>query len=178
MNNLCLLGVGLEISSHTIGKTHTDSNQHVTLLLFLVGSIVAMHTQHTDIQRMITRQGAQAQHRTTGRDIGFLQECLQLLMGITQFYALSDQGQRALCVVDQIGSLSYGFLIECRRGNIRPHEIHFRRIVFNLLYLRILGKVEHHRTWAPTLGNKEGSADSPGDILCTAYLITPLTDRL
>ena len=44
MDNLGLLGIGLGIARHTVGETHADGNQHVTLLLFQVDGIVAMHS--------------------------------------------------------------------------------------------------------------------------------------
>ena len=89
MYNLGLLGVGLRIACHTVREAHANGYQHVTLLFLQVNGIVAMHTQHTHIQRMVGRQGTQSQHGTTGRDVCFLQESLQFLLGISQFHALS-----------------------------------------------------------------------------------------
>ena len=53
VDNLRLLGVGLQVSCHTVGEAHADGDEHVALLLLQVHGIVAVHTQHTDIQRMI-----------------------------------------------------------------------------------------------------------------------------
>ena len=59
MDNLGLLGVCLRISCHTIRKTHANGYQHVALLFFQVDGIVAMHAQHSYIQRMVRGQCTQ-----------------------------------------------------------------------------------------------------------------------
>ena len=43
MDNLSLLGVGLQIARHTIAEAHTNGYEHVTLLFLQVDGIVAMH---------------------------------------------------------------------------------------------------------------------------------------
>ena len=74
VNNLRLLGIGFQVTRHTVGETHADGNQDVALLLLQVHGIVAVHTQHTDVQRMIRGKCRESEHRTTSRDIGFLEE--------------------------------------------------------------------------------------------------------
>ena len=56
MNNLGLLGIGLDITCHTVAETHADGDEHVAFLLLQVDGIVAMHAQHTNIERMVGRQ--------------------------------------------------------------------------------------------------------------------------
>ena len=91
MDNLSLFGVGLGIARHTVGKAHTNGNEHVALLFLQVDGIVAMHPQHTGIQRMVGRQCRESQHGTPGGNVGFFQKSFQLLLGMTEFYALPYQ---------------------------------------------------------------------------------------
>ena len=137
-----------------------------------------MHTQHSDIKRMIGGQCTQSQHGTTGRDISFLQESLQLLLGISQFNTLSDQCQRALCIVYQFCCLLYQILVQFGIGNVRADKIHFLGFPGYFLHLCITGEVQYYRTRTTATGNIEGTADSPCDILCMANLIAPFGDRL
>ncbi len=178
MNNLGLLGIRLRITRHTVGETHTDSYQHVALLLFQVDGIVAVHTQHTHVQGMVGWQCRQTQHGASGRNIGFLQECLQLLLCITQLYALPYQRQGALGIVDQFGSLTYSLVIQLGLGYVRTHEINLLGFPFYLLYLCITREVEHYRTRATATCNIERTTDSPSHILGMTNLVSPLTDRL
>ena len=178
MNNLGLLGIGLRITRHTVGEAHADSYQHVALLLLQIDGIVAMHAQHTHIQRMVGGQSAQSQHRAAGGNISFLQECLQLFLRIAQLNALTNQSQRALGIVDQLGSLAHSIHIQLGISHIAAYEVHLLRLPLHLLDLSIAGEVEHHRAWPTAAGNIESTADGPGNILSTAYLVAPLRNRL
>ena len=56
MDDFCLFGVSLQITRHTVAETHADSDEHIALLFFQIHSVVAVHTKHTDIQRMVRWQ--------------------------------------------------------------------------------------------------------------------------
>ena len=56
MDHFRLLGVCLQIASNTIVETHTDGDQHVTFIGLPIRTDIAVHTQHTLIQRKIGRQ--------------------------------------------------------------------------------------------------------------------------
>ena len=114
MYHLCLSGIGLQAARHTIAEAHTYGYEHVTFLLFYVWSIVAVHTQHSHIQRMAVGQGRQAQHGASGWYVAFLQECGKLLLRITQLHALPYQCKRLLGRVYESRSFVYGSIIECR----------------------------------------------------------------
>ena len=114
MNNLRLFSVGLQITSHTVAESHTDSNQHITLLLLQVHSVIAMHTQHAHVERMIRGKSRESEHRTTCGNIGFLQEGLQFCLGISQFHTLPYERQRFLSMIDQFSSLTHGLSIQLR----------------------------------------------------------------
>ena len=53
MNNLGLLRIGGGQTCHAVAEPHTNGDEHVTFLLLDVGSIVAVHAQHTHIEGMI-----------------------------------------------------------------------------------------------------------------------------
>ena len=178
VDNLRLFGIGLQITRHSVAETHTDGNEHITLLFLQVDSIVAVHTEHADIQRVIGRQCREAKHRSTCRDIGFLQELLQFLLGIAKLYTLPYQRQGFLGVIDQFCRLTDSLFIKFRIGNIAAHEVNLLRLPVDFLGLRILREVEYHRTGTACTGNIESTTDGPGHILGTTYLIAPLGDRL
>ena len=178
MDHLRLFGIGLGVTCHTIREAHTNGNQHVTLLLFQINGIVAMHAQHAHIQRMVRRQRTQSQHGATSRDISFLKKSLQLFLSISQFYSLSHQCQRLFGMINQFSSFAHGIHIQLRISYIRAHKGHLLGFPINLLNLSITGKVEHHRTRTSTACNIERTTDSPRYILGAPYLVRPLRDGL
>ena len=178
MNNLCLLGIGLQITRHTVTETHTNGNQHVALLFFQVDGIVAVHTQHSNIQRMVGWQSRESQHGASSRNIGLLQEGLQFFLGITQFYALTNKSQRFLSVVNQFSCLTDSLSVELRIGNIRAHKINLLGFPINFFDLCIAREVKHHRARTTTAGNIECTAHSPCHIVSMTYLIAPLGNGL
>ena len=83
-------------SCYTVAETHTDSYQYITFLRLYVGRIIAMHTQHTNIQRMTCGQSRQSKQCPTCRNICFLKKFYKFVLGISKFHALSDECQRTL----------------------------------------------------------------------------------
>ena len=53
VDNLRLLGVGLQITRHSVRESHTDGNEYIALLFLQVDGIVAVHTQHSYIEGMV-----------------------------------------------------------------------------------------------------------------------------
>ena len=53
MDNLRLFSIRLQVSRYAVAETHTDGDEHVAFLFLQVDGIVAMHTQHTHVQRMV-----------------------------------------------------------------------------------------------------------------------------
>ena len=53
MDNLRLFGIGLQIACDTVAEAHADGDEYVALLFLQVDGIVAMHAQHTHVQRMV-----------------------------------------------------------------------------------------------------------------------------
>ena len=173
-----LLGVSGRQSRHTVAETHTDGDEHVTLLRLLVRCKTAVHTQHTHVQRMIGLQGRKTEQRPGGRNIGFLQELEQFVMCITQFHTLPHQRQRSLGIIDQFGGSLHSCAVELGIRLVAAHARHMHRLPFALMHLRILGEVEHHRSWTAATGDIESPTDSPSHILWTPNLIAPFRDRL
>ena len=147
-------------------------------MLLHVHGVVAVHAQHTDVQRMVGGQGGESEHRTACRDIGFLEEGLQFALGITQFHALPHECQGLLGVVDELGSLAHSLGIELGIRHVGTDEVDLLRIVVDLLHLGVLGKVEHHRTGTACTGDVEGTTDGPRHVFGVTDLITPLRDGL
>ena len=178
MDYLRLLGISFRVTSHTVGETHTDSYQHVALLFLQVHGIVAVHTQHANIQRMVGRQCRKSQHCSAGRNICLLQESLQFFLSVTQFHALTYDGQRLLGIVNQFRSRLDSLLLQRGVGNIRTNEVNLLRLPLYLLHLGILGEVKHHGTGTATACDIESTAHRPCYILGMTNLVSPLTDWL
>ena len=53
MDDFCLLGICFQVARHAVRETHANGNEHIALLFLKVDCIVAVHTQHSDIQWMV-----------------------------------------------------------------------------------------------------------------------------
>ena len=178
MNHFCLFGVSSQITGHTVIKTHTNSNQHITFIGIDIRSQIAVHTQHTFIQRMFCWQSRKPEQRTTRRHIRFFDKLAQFALCISQFNTLSNQYKRTFSVINQFGSSLYSLLVRIGNRNITTDKINFRWFVFRFLHLRIFGKVQYHRPRTTTMGNVKRTCYRPGYIFRTANLITPFSDWL
>ena len=49
------------ISRHAVIETHTDSNQKITIAVFDVRAVVAVHAEHADIEWVIAWKSRQAE---------------------------------------------------------------------------------------------------------------------
>ena len=56
MDNFCLLGILIDSTCHTVVKTHTDSQYHISLVSLDVGCDIAVHTHHTFVETMVGRE--------------------------------------------------------------------------------------------------------------------------
>ena len=89
-----------------------------------------------------------------------------------------DNNKRAFGVIDQFGGSLYRFFVCIGNRNIAADKLLLRRLVFCFFNLRILGKVEYHRTGTTTTGNVESTCYRPGYVFGTANLIAPFSDWL
>ena len=60
MYYLSLLSVCVETTSNTVAETHTYGYNNICLLGHYVRRIAAVHSKHSDVERMVGRQSRQA----------------------------------------------------------------------------------------------------------------------
>ena len=122
--------------------------------------------------------GRETKYSRCEGNLCLLAESKQLLVGLSQFYALTYQHEGLHAFVNHAGCLLDGTFLRLRIGVVAADEIDLLRSVFYHSRLCILGEIEHHRARTSALGDKEGTSHSPGDVLCTTNLIVPLRDGL
>ena len=127
---------------------------------------------------MIGRKGRKSQQGTSGRQSGFLDESSKFGLGITQLYPLPHEYQRAFGGIDEVDCLADGFHIHIGHGLVAANIVDRHGSIFHLVYLRVLGKVEHHRARPTATGNVEGARHGPRHIFGPTDLVTPLGDGL
>ena len=178
MDHFRLFGVSSQITGHTVVETHTDSNQYITFVSIDIRSQISVHTQHSFIQRMVGRQCGKSEQGTTCGHIRLFDKGTQFFLSASQFHSLSYQDKRAFGVIDQFGGSLYRFFVCIGNRNIAADKLLLCRLVFRFFNLRILGKVEYHRTGTTTTGNVESTCYCPGYVFGTANLIAPFSDWL
>ncbi len=174
----CLFGIGSEIASHTVVKTHADSNQDIAFIGIDIRSQVAVHTQHTLIQRMLRRQSRKTEQRASRRHVRLFYESTQFALRIAQLNALPHQYKRTFGFINQFGSRFYCVLIRIGHRNVTADKVQLRRFVFRFLHLRVLGKVQHYWAGTTATGNIERTRHCPSHIFRPTNLITPFSDWL
>ena len=122
-------------------------------------------------------QGAQAQQRAAGRDVGLVQEGGQLPLGAGLEYALAVDDEGLFRLADPRGGLLQLGVRRLGDGDITADEIAVLRDEFRVAGLRVLGEVEDHGSRASAAGDIESAGHGPGYVLGTADLVTPFGDR-
>ena len=105
VDDLGLLGVGLEVAGHTIVETHTHGNQQVALVGHHIGTEVAVHTKHALVERMVGRNCRKAKHRASERNLCLLGKFEHFLIGTSKFDTLTHQHKWFHALVDHLSSL-------------------------------------------------------------------------
>ena len=107
MYHLRLLRVSLQVARHTVVKTHADGYEQVTLVCHHVRRKVAVHSEHTHIQRMLRRGSRQSEHSLAERYLCFLAKGKQFLASSGYLNALSHKHERLDTRIDHPRRLFY-----------------------------------------------------------------------
>ena len=111
-------------------------------------------------------------------NVGLLDKLNKFILCTSEFHSVSYECQRFLGRIDEFGGSLNSRLLWSGIRNVTAHEIYLGRFPLCLIYLCVLGEVEHHRTRTSSACDIESTAHSPSDILGTSYLIAPLGYRL
>ena len=102
-----------------------------------------------------------------------LEEFDEFIMCTAKLYSMTHEDEWFLGIVDEFGSFSHRLFIYRRIRVVRCNLLTFHWFPLACSHLRILCKVEHHRSRASAAGDVESTAHSPCHILGTAYLVAP-----
>ncbi|MPN36568.1 hypothetical protein SDC9_184077 [bioreactor metagenome] len=72
MDDFRLFGIGVEVARNAVVKTHPDGNKHIALVGVHVGGNIAVHAQHSPVERMIGGDGGKSEDGGAEWDIAFL----------------------------------------------------------------------------------------------------------
>ena len=178
MNNLGLLGIGIQGAGYAVIESHTYGNENVTLVSLYVRSQVSVHAEHTHVERMLGGQCGQTQQRACCGQVTLLNELGQFLLGMTQLNAVAYQYERLAGAVDKTYRIVYLLLYRIGGGYVAAYIVYLGRLEVNLGYLCRLGEVKYNGTRTAGACYVECAGYSPGNILGTADLVAPLGDRL
>ena len=178
MDHFRLLGVRIQIACDTVVETHADGDQHVAFVGLPVRSHIAMHTEHTFVQRKIGRQRRQAEDGRTGRNVILRQECFQLFFGAPQQDTLPDQAERFLRLIDQCSGSLDPVWVDIRFRLIAADKIDFLVFIIHQSYLGVFCQIKHDRSRTSCRSDIESSRNSPCNLFRFADLVSPFGDRL
>ena len=178
MNNLCLAGIGFDISCNAVVETHTYGNKHIAFVCLDVRSKISMHPQHTFIQRMVGWNSRETKQSSSARNIRLFKESLKLCLGITQFHTLTNQHQWFLRCIDKVGRMLKFYTVGIRYRVVATDKVEVHRFIIHHFCLCILGKIQNDRARTTTFSNIESTSYSPSHIFSTTNLVAPFADRL
>ena len=177
MNHFGLTGISRDRSGHPVVETHTHSNEQVTFIGFDIRSEIAVHSEHTLEMAESGRQGAQSEKSGTCRYIPFLEKIHKSLFCPAHQYALTEDHERPGGLVYHSCSLVKLSLTSLSLRHIAADEIALGILELGKSSLRILGKVQHHRSRTTCTGNVECPCHCPGHVFGTPDLIIPFGNR-
>ena len=149
MYDLRLGGIFGYDSGHAVIETHSDRDEQVAFVGLYIGSDVAVHADHSLVEWEIVREGAESEHRGSGRDVTLCEEGLELFLGMADQDSLAEDHERLLGAVQEFHGLP-----DCLGGrlgirDVAPDEVALLVTEVNLAHLRILGKVQDNRPGTP-----------------------------
>ena len=106
-----LLGIFTQVARNPVVKAHADGNQHITFVLLDVGTVVAMHAQHTHVQGVFVGDGRQTVDGTSQGNPGFFYKSFEFLLTMSNLNAVTCQNHWLFGIVDQLCGIAQGFNI-------------------------------------------------------------------
>ena len=177
MNNFSIRGKGIDFSRNAVVKTHTDTNEQITLLYSHVGSIGAVHPHHTKEALLLCGNTAQPHKGAYHRNSGIFNNFPHNLGLIGKGYTTADEKNGTLCFAKGLNNITNLSLI--------PGEIPLVATELHLLWIfivqhgskYILGDINNHRSRTACSGNKKCFLNHPWQLRGLLYQIIVLGNR-
>ena len=159
-------GVGAQVASDAIIKTHAHGNEQVGFLNGVVDPSFAVHTHHAEVEGIIGRKAADAEECHGHRIIAGVDELLKGAHRAGNHDAMAGENDGAFGGVQHL----HGAVEFCLVMIVAPAlggEFWHRRfpVEFSGSLLRVLGNVDKDRAGTSTLGDQEGFTESARNIL-------------
>ena len=170
---LCIVGEGVGVQRHPVGKAGAHGDDQIGLVHRLVGGVAAVHAQKPQVQRLAVGQHAGGHQGVGGGDLRLGQQVAQRLAACRAPHAAAEHDDGAFRLVDQPGGFQHAGFVVAGDG---AHRL--RRLGGKLAAVgsHVLGDVHQHRAFAAALGNAEGGAHGVGQILDPADGVVVLGD--
>ena len=103
MDDPRVAGVGVEIPGHPVVEAHADREDHVRLVGEHVGAVVAVHAEKTDVERVVRRQGGEAEEGEADRESAALRHLAELRLRPRESDPMSGEDIGSLGTVEETG---------------------------------------------------------------------------
>ena len=166
------------IAGHTVIETHTDGYEQIGTVGVDIGAYVAVHAEHTLIERMIRGYRRQAKQSRRYGNSRLLGQRGKLLLGSGYHHAVSGKDHGSAGGIDHSRHRGQVVGIGSRIRMIAPYIAAFLVFPVEQGCLRVLGEVKHYRAGSAGRGDVKSPGHCPWNILGPADLIRPFGDRL
>src|SRR6266567_8194352 len=160
------LGVGAQVTSDTVVKTHADGNKQVSFLYGVIHPRFAVHTHHAEVVRIVGREAADAEERHGDRIIAGADELLERAHRAGNHDAVASKNDGALGGIQHFDrAVEFGLIVIV--ANTLGRKFWRRRfpVEFRGSLLGVFGDVNKHRAGASAIGDQKGLADGARNVL-------------
>ena len=128
-------GVGVEVPGHPVVEAHADREDHVRLVGEHVGAVVAVHAEKTDVERVMGRQGGEAEEGEADREPAALRHLAELRLRPGESDPMTGEDIGARGAVEETGGrlALQGELTAVRNGRGGRSPARSRRTLFSRL---------------------------------------------
>ena len=155
MDNLGLCGKGAQLAGDSVVESRSYGYQQIAVVYRIVCCIAAVHSNVSEIQRVIRRYAAFAHYSGNCRNSRLLHQMLHVLLRAGYFNSASQQEQRLLRLVHHGNGSSYLALVYLCRRLVAP-DMHLARVcIASQLSHNVLRQVQQNRTGTACCSNIE-----------------------
>src|SRR5450432_1429248 len=160
-----IAGVSAQITGNAVIEAHAHGNEQIGFLNRVVDPGFAVHAHHSEIERILGGETADAQkcHRY-GNSAG-VHEILKNLHGVGKYDAAAGEDERAFGGIQKFhGTIEFSRIVIFADALGRQFGRGSVPVKFRGGLLCVFGDVDENRSGAPGLGDDEGFAYGAGDV--------------
>ena len=105
LKDFCIMCKSFGISCYTVTEACTENNKKIALCYAKIGSLGSVHTYHTCIERIFSREGTLAHQSIADRSLDSASQLTYFLVSTGDHTSAANKNKRFLCLSDHFQCL-------------------------------------------------------------------------